>query len=837
MPTDFHTWGCPVFILDAPNQSGSIGTPKWSPKSHTGIYLGHSPCHAGSVALVLNLKTGLVSPQFHVVYDDDFATVPYLSSTDPPSFWTRLVATSTEQSIEGEQRLTYQWLHPDSNHKSMPIACDDEADRTPNTIERRKAVTWREPSVDTTDVSAPPSTSNISSIPEEHTNSIKTNSTLNNQDTPKPRPSTNIPTSSRSAGEREPGHITSLDLDNIGLRRSPRIQMLNTRRRNLGLLATVMLAASNLITTVPTAAATCFQARVVEYHDFLDRNFDGTSTNLNPLAHIYQSTMANNETYTMKEMMQQPDKHKFMEAMHDEVQSMFREGIWETVPKSVMRQYYRNKREAGLDIKRHQIMMIWSFKRKRRPDGTLVKHKARLCCHGGQQQWGINYWDTYAPVVSWSSIRILLIMANMHNLYTKPIDFIQAYPQAEIKTNIFLHSPPGAELTANNGETVLRLKRNLYGLKDAGRTWHEHLTDGLTAMGFAATESDPCIFTRGSDILILYVDDCVIVSRNKRDADNIFNDLAKRGFKLTDEGSLEEYLGISIKRNKDSFTISQPHLIDRIIASVPGMESARSAKSPAATGSPLTKDEQGEKRKDDWNYRSVVGMLNYLVSCTQPDLAFSVHQCARFCSDPKKSHEQAIERVLRYLQFLRRTNSLGIVYKPDSSKSINTYVDASFAGEWNTEWSGEPSSVISRTGYVVCYADCPVIWSSKLQTEIALSTTEAEYIALSQSLRDVLPLMGLLRELQQAIPFDPKTPVIHCTIHEDNQGCIDLVETPRMQPRTKHIALKYHHFRKHVKDGTISVTYLETTRQIADIFTKALGDSQFGVLRSLLTGW
>ena len=164
-------------------------------------------------------------------------------------------------------------------------------------------------------------------------------------------------------------------------------------------------------------------------------------------------------------------------------------------------------------------------------------------------------------------------------------------------------------------------------------------------------------------------------------------------------------------------------------------------------------------------------------------------------------------------------------------------MDASFAGEWDAEWSDEPSCVMSRTGYVVCYDNYPVIWSSKLQTEIALSMTESEYIALSQSLRDVLPLIGLLRELQRAISFEPTTPKIHCMIHEDNKGCIDLVWTPKMRPRTKHIALKYHHFRKHVKDGTISVTYLETSRQVADIFTKPLADSQFATLQSLLMGW
>ena len=163
--------------------------------------------------------------------------------------------------------------------------------------------------------------------------------------------------------------------------------------------------------------------------------------------------------------------------------------------------------------------------------------------------------------------------------------------------------------------------------------------------------------------------------------------------------------------------------------------------------------------------------------------------------------------------------------------SIMVYVDASFAGEWNKEWSDEPSSVMSRTGYIILYAGCPIIWCSKLQTEIALSTTESEYIALSQSLRDVIPLMGLLDELKRVFPGKQKIPAVHCTVFEDNKGCIDLVKTPRMRPRTKHIGLKYHHFRKHVLDKTISIEYIDTKEQIADIFTKAMNDLQFNFLR------
>ena len=130
--------------------------------------------------------------------------------------------------------------------------------------------------------------------------------------------------------------------------------------------------------------AQCYQARAVEYNDFLETNFNGTSNNASPFAQIYMTSQANNETYLLKEMLQQPDRDDFMEAMRKEVDSLFKEEIWAMVPRQQMKDHYATQRKLGKDIKREQIMMIWSFKRKRHPDGTLDKHKARLCCHGGQ---------------------------------------------------------------------------------------------------------------------------------------------------------------------------------------------------------------------------------------------------------------------------------------------------------------------------------------------------------------------------------------------------------------------------------------------------------------------
>ena len=125
-----------------------------------------------------------------------------------------------------------------------------------------------------------------------------------------------------------------------------------------------------------------------------------------------------NETYTLNKIIKKPDKLEFAKAMKKEVSSLFDEQILKMVPMEEMTRHYASKRKLGKSIKREQIMMIWSFYRKRHPDGSLDKYKTMLCCHSGQQQWSVNYWDTYEPVVSWSSVRILTTLSKLHNIHT-----------------------------------------------------------------------------------------------------------------------------------------------------------------------------------------------------------------------------------------------------------------------------------------------------------------------------------------------------------------------------------------------------------------------------------
>jgi hypothetical protein len=168
----------------------------------------------------------------------------------------------------------------------------------------------------------------------------------------------------------------------------------------------------------------------------------------------------------------------------------------------------------------------------------------------------------------------------------------------------------------------------------------------------------------------------------------------------------------------------------------------------------------------------------------------------------------------------------GIICRPND-RSVECYSDADFAGNWNKEESefNRDHTARSRTGYIIKYAGCPLVWASRLQTEIALSTTESEYISLSTSLREVLPLMELIRELEGAgFVFTKDKPRIYCEAFEDNEGALEMARSPKMRPRTKHINIKYHHFRDAVTRGDITIHAIDTGDQQADIFTKPLDE-------------
>ncbi|KAI2491170.1 G-protein coupled peptide receptor [Fragilaria crotonensis] len=310
---------------------------------------------------------------------------------------------------------------------------------------------------------------------------------------------------------------------------------------------------------------------------------------------------------------------------------------------------------------------------------------------------------------------------------------------------------------------------------------------------------------------------------------------------LTVEGDISDFLGVQIDRiNDNTFNLSQPHLINDIIKELRlDGQNVATKKTTGASSKTCCRHLDSPPFDDHFNYRRVIGQMNYLEKCSRLDISCAVHQGARFVSNPRLQHGKALKWLGRYLVGSR---DKGMIYSPATNQSFDVYVDASFTGDWDPEYADwDPDTARSRTGYVILYASCPVIWASKLQSEIALSTTESEYLAISTATREVLPLMELVQEMQDhGCGLTATTPRLHCWVFEDNSGAIELatsVKNSKMRPRMRHINTKYHHFRNKVQDGTMSIHPVSTEDMLADILTQICNGETHTKLRKQLMGW
>jgi hypothetical protein len=310
-------------------------------------------------------------------------------------------------------------------------------------------------------------------------------------------------------------------------------------------------------------------------------------------------------------------------------------------------------------------------------------------------------------------------------------------------------------------------------------------------------------------------------------------------FMLSKEEDYAGFLGIDIRESthtEGAIELLQTGLIDRIlkVLSLDG-DNVKIRHEPAAS-TPLGKHEDSSPRKESWSYASVIGMMLYLASNSRPDIAFAVHQCARFTHCANSEHEVAVKRIARYL---KATKDLGLIMKPKQDLRLELYADADFAGLWNVEKHDDPVSVRSRTGFVILLGDVPIIWSSKLQTEIATSTMHAEYIALSTGMRELLPVKRLLNEICIILELDRNDETKVTKVYEDNEGALKLATGPlaKVTPQSKHFAVKYHWFREKLKEHNIEILPIRSESQKADIFTKGLGGQEFRPKRKMINGW
>lgn len=484
------------------------------------------------------------------------------------------------------------------------------------------------------------------------------------------------------------------------------------------------------------------------------------------------------------------------------------------------------------------IPSVWSMKRKRDLVSNIItKYKARLNLHGGKQEYGVNFFETYAPVVTWTAIRLCLILAIINSWHLRQIDFVMAYPQAPIEMDMYMGLPHGITTWVGSAkDKCLKLIRNIYGQKQAGRVWYKYLRQHLLEMNFVPSQVDDCVYFRGDVIFIVYVDDGILISPNDSHIDKIIKELQERKLNIEDQGYPSDYVGVNINRlDSDTIELTQPALIQSILRDIGFGPNTSTKPVPAASSRILHYHHDSPDFDGHFNYRSAIGKLNYVAQLTHPEIAFAVHACARFSTCPKKEHGEAVEYIARYLKTVA---DQGIKLHPRRNQGFECYADADFSGNWMKEYAQfDPTTAKSRSGWVILYANCPILWASKLQGQVALSTTEAEYISLSTALRDVLPLMELCNEMH-AHGFDTyhDKPRVYCKAFEDNSGALELARLPKMRPRTKHINCSYHHFREAVRKGEVSIFPCDTLDMLADMLTKPLPQNLLVKHRKRVTG-
>jgi hypothetical protein len=396
--------------------------------------------------------------------------------------------------------------------------------------------------------------------------------------------------------------------------------------------------------------------------------------------------------------------------------------------------------------------------------------------------------------------------------------------------------PKGFKIEGHDQSThTLKLKKNLYGAKQAGRVWNQHLNHKLTELGWTQSNADDCLYYKNDVLFTVYVDDGIFISPSEQHVlDEI--ELLKQHFNISEEGILNDYVRVSIERASDgAIHMTQPQLINSVLHELNFNEDTKMMHTPALSSKVLKNVPGKEPHKADWSYRRIIGKLNFICSSCRPEISCAVHQCARFSQDPRINHTEAVKRIARYL---KGNVERGIIIRP-TKHSFQVWVDADFAGLWDKETAmNKPVTAKSRTGYVVTYGGCPIIWASQFQSEIALSTTEAEYLAMSTALRNTIPLIRLVEEIRDKLQLPMQTvPEVLCKVFEDNSGAVELARVPKMRPRTKHINSKYHHFRQHVFEKKIHVEQVSTDEQLADIFTKNLSKDRFTKFRKAICGW
>ena len=443
----------------------------------------------------------------------------------------------------------------------------------------------------------------------------------------------------------------------------------------------------------------------------------------------------------------------------------------------------------------------------------MTHHKARLVAKGYSQRYGIDYEEVFAPVARFESIRVLMALAAQGRWELHHLDVKSAFLNGEIEEEIYVKQPEGFVLKGKE-QCVFRLKKALYGLKQAPRAWYFKLDECLSSLGFRRSEHEHAVyFKKESDYHLLigvYVDDLIVtgpISAHIKE----FKVKMMKLFEMSDLGLLNSYLGIEVIQGKSSICLNHRTYAMNILEQY-NMTDCNLAHSPMEARLKFVKSEQ-DSSVDSTLYRSLIGSLRYLTH-TRPDLMFSVGFLSRFMEHPTSEHMLALKRVLRYI---KGTLDYGLVYKRGQ-------VAAQLIGYTDSDYAGDIEDRKSTMGHVFFYNSMAISWTSQKQKIVALSTCEAEYIAITAAACQGIWLSRFITELK-----GEKVKLV--TLKVDNKSAIDLSRNPVYHSRSKHIDTRYHFIRSCVEEKLVKLEHVKTEEQLADGFTKALGRLKFVEMR------
>jgi hypothetical protein len=454
----------------------------------------------------------------------------------------------------------------------------------------------------------------------------------------------------------------------------------------------------------------------------------------------------------------------------------------------------------------------WVYTVKQNPDGKVERYKARLVAKGYTQTYGIDYDDTFAPVAKMNSVRTLISCAVNLGWDLFQLDVKNAFLHGDLQEEIYMHIPPGFNTAQTEGK-ILRLCRSLYGLKQSPRAWFDRFRKVMIQMGYKQSNADHTLFykcnMKNITILIVYVDDIVITGDDTKSIDQLKAKLASE-FEVKDLGPLRYFLGIEVSRSPKGIYLSQRKYVLDLLSET-GLSGCRPAPTPTEQNHRLHEGD-GEP-VDRGRYQRLVGRLIYL-SHTRPDIAFAVSVVSQFMHDPRTQHMDAVIRIIRYL---KGCPGRGLLYTPHSHLQVECYTDA--------DWAGSLEDRRSTSGYCSFVGGNLVTWRSKKQSVVARSTAEAEFRSMAHGVCEVLWLRILLMELGL---FQSKPLMLYC----DNKAALDIANNPVQHDRTKHIEIDRHFIKEKLDLGIICMPYVNSSNQLADIFTKGLPERLFATFCS-----